>query len=57
MEMLIVHGVVPDRHLKRYNVANCKNPGDYRSEKLRLVHGIEATENQALKISVAWEIK
>jgi hypothetical protein len=34
-----------------------KKPGDYRSEKLRLVHGIESTENEALKISVAWETK
>jgi hypothetical protein len=34
-----------------------KKPGDYRSEKLRLVHGIESTENEALKISVSWETK
>jgi hypothetical protein len=31
--------------------------GDYHSEKLYLVHGIESTENQALKSIVAWEIK
>jgi hypothetical protein len=31
--------------------------GDYPSEKLRLVHGVEATENQTLKIGFAWEIK
>jgi hypothetical protein len=29
----------------------------FAHKKLRLVHGFEATENQALKISVAWEIK
>jgi hypothetical protein len=34
-----------------------KKPGNYRSEKLRLVHGVEETENQTLKISVAWDIK
>jgi hypothetical protein len=34
-----------------------KNPADFRSEKLRLVHGVEATDNQELKISDAWEIK
>jgi hypothetical protein len=57
MEMPITHGFTPDRHLKRYDVAIYKKPGDYRTEKLCLVHGIEATENQALKISVAWYIK
>jgi hypothetical protein len=57
MEMPITHDFAPYRHLKRYDVEIYKKPGDYRSEKLRLVHGIAATENQALKICVAWEIK
>jgi hypothetical protein len=57
MELLITHGFVPDRNLVRYDCPIYKNPGDFRSEKLRLVHGVEATENQAIKISVSWEIK
>jgi hypothetical protein len=51
MEIPITHGVAPDQHLVRYEGAIYKNPGDYRSENLRLVHGVESTENQALKIS------
>jgi hypothetical protein len=31
-----------------------RKPGNFRSETLRLVQGIEATENQTLKIGVAW---
>jgi hypothetical protein len=57
MELPITHGFVPDCHLVRYDCPIYKTPGDFRSEKLRLVHGVEVTENQALKISVAWEIK
>jgi hypothetical protein len=57
MELPITHGVAPERHLTRYDLVIYKKPGDYRSEKLRLVHGVKATENQTLKISVAWEIK
>jgi hypothetical protein len=34
-----------------------KKPSDYRSEKLHILHGVEATENQILKICVDWEIK
>jgi hypothetical protein len=57
VELPITHGFAPDRHLVHYDCPIYKKPGDFRSEKLRLVHGVEVTENQALKISVAWEIK
>jgi hypothetical protein len=57
MEIPIKHGFSPERHLTRYNLAIYKNPGHYISEKLRLVHGVKATENQKLKISIAWDIK
>jgi hypothetical protein len=57
MELPITHGFSSERHLVRYNLAIYKKPGDYRSKKPRLVHGVEETENQTLKISVAWEIK
>jgi hypothetical protein len=57
MELPITYDIAPDRHLVRYDFPIHKKPGEVRSEKLRLVHGVEATYNQALKISVAWEIK
>jgi hypothetical protein len=57
MELPITHGFAPERHLIRYDFAIYKKPGDYRSKKLHLVHGVQATENQALKIRVAWDIK
>jgi hypothetical protein len=43
MEMPIIHGFDPKRHLVHYDCAICKKPGDHHFEKLRLVHGIEAT--------------
>jgi hypothetical protein len=57
MELLITHGFFPDHHLVRCDFPSYKNAGDFRFEKLRLVYGVKATENKALKISVAWEIK
>jgi hypothetical protein len=57
MEMFITRGFAPECHLVHYDCTIYKKPSDYRSEKLRLVHGVEASENQTLKISVAWEIK
>jgi hypothetical protein len=43
MELPIAHGFSPERHLTRYDLEIYKKTGDYRSEKLRLVHGVEAT--------------
>jgi hypothetical protein len=43
MELPITHGFVPDQHLVRYACPIYKKPGDFRSEKLRLVHGVDAT--------------
>jgi hypothetical protein len=57
MEMPITHGFAPERHILHYDCNICKKPGDYRSQNVRLLHGIKATENQALKICVASEIK
>jgi hypothetical protein len=53
MELPITHGFTPNQHLVRYDCPIYKTPGDFRSEKIRLVHGVEAMENQALNISVA----
>jgi hypothetical protein len=57
MELPITHGFAPERHLTRYDLAIYKKAGDYRSEKLCLVHGVEDRENKTLNSSVAWEIK
>jgi hypothetical protein len=57
MKIPITHGVAPDHQLVCYDCPIYKKPGYFRSKQLCLVHGVEATENQALKISVAWEIK
>jgi hypothetical protein len=57
MELPITHGFAPGRHLVRYDCPIYKKPGDFRSEKLHLLHGVEATENKALKISADWGIK
>jgi hypothetical protein len=43
MELPVTHGFAPDRHLVRYDCSIYKMPGDFLSEKLRLVHGVEAT--------------
>jgi hypothetical protein len=56
-ELPITHGFVPYRHLVRYDCPIYKQPGDFRSEKLRLVHGVKVTENKGFNTSVAWEIK
>jgi hypothetical protein len=57
MEIPTTHGFTPERHQVRYDCPIFKKPGNFKSESLRLVHGIEATENQTLKIGVAWQIK
>jgi hypothetical protein len=43
MELPITHVFAPERHITIYDLAIYKKPGGYRSEKLRLVHGVEAT--------------
>jgi hypothetical protein len=55
--MPIPRGFAPERNLVRYDFDIYKKPGEYWSEKLRLIHGGETTENQALKISVTLGIK
>jgi hypothetical protein len=57
MAMPIIHGFAPDRHLTRHVCAIHKNLGNHKSETMRIVHLVEATENQTLKIGVAWKIK
>jgi hypothetical protein len=34
-----------------------KKPGNFKSESLRVVNGVDATDNHTLKIGVAWQIK
>jgi hypothetical protein len=53
----MTHGFAPHRHQVRYNCPIFKKPENFKSETFRLVHGIEATENQMLKIGVSWQIK
>jgi hypothetical protein len=57
MEMPMTHGFSPQRHQVRFDCPIFKKPGNFKSETLRIVHGVEATENQTLKIRVAWQIK
>jgi hypothetical protein len=57
MAMPMVHGFAPERHLTRHECAIHKNPGNHKSETMRSIHLVEATENQTLKIGVAWKIK
>jgi hypothetical protein len=53
----MTHGLAPERHQVRYDWPIFKKPGNFKTETLRLVHGVEATYNQTLKIGVAWKIK
>jgi hypothetical protein len=43
MELPITYGFAPEIDHTSYDIAIYKNTGDYRSEKLSLVHGVEAT--------------
>jgi hypothetical protein len=53
IEMPMTHGFTPQRHQVRFDCPIFKKPGNFKSETLHLIHGIEAPENQTLKISVA----
>jgi hypothetical protein len=57
MEMKLTHGFTPQRHQVRFDCPIFKKPGNFKSENLRFVHGIEATDNQTIKIGVTWQIK
>jgi hypothetical protein len=57
MEMPMKHGFAPDQHQVRFDCPIFKKPGSFKTEALRLVNGVEATENETLKIGVAWKIK
>jgi hypothetical protein len=57
LELPIARGFASDCQLVCYDCPIYINPGGVRSEKLRLVHGVESTDNQALKSSVAWVIR
>jgi hypothetical protein len=53
----MTHGFTPERHQVRFDCPIFKKPGNFKTETLRLVHGVEATENQIRNIGVAWHIK
>jgi hypothetical protein len=53
MAMPMIHGFAPERHLTRHERAIHKKPGNHKSETMRIVHLVEATANQTLKIGVA----
>jgi hypothetical protein len=49
--------VAPERHLTRHECAIHKEPGKHKYGTMRIGHLVKATENQTLKIGVAWKIK
>jgi hypothetical protein len=53
MEMPMTHGFAPERHQVRSDCPIFKKPGNFKTETLHFVHGVEATKNQTLKIGVA----
>jgi hypothetical protein len=57
MEMPMTHGFAPERHQLSFDCPILNKPGNFKTETLRLVHGVKATDNQTLKIVVAWQIK
>jgi hypothetical protein len=57
MAMPMMHGFTPERHLTSHECAIHKKPGNHKSETMQIVHLVEATVNQTLKIGVAWNIK
>jgi hypothetical protein len=57
MALPMIHGFAPIRHLTHHECAIHKKPGNHKSETLRIIHVVEVTYNQSLKISVAWKIK
>jgi hypothetical protein len=57
MAMPMKHGFAPIQHLTRHECAIHKKRGNHKSETMRTIHIVEATENQSLKISVACKMK
>jgi hypothetical protein len=57
MAISMTHGFAPTLYLTRHECAIHKNPGNHKSETMRIIHVVEATESQSLKISVARKIK
>jgi hypothetical protein len=57
IEIPMTHGFAPERQQIRFDCPIFKKPGNFKTETICLVHGVEATENQTLKIGVAWKIK
>jgi hypothetical protein len=57
MAMQMMHGFTPTQYLTRHECAIHKKQGNRKSEKMCIIHIVEATENQSLKISFAWKIK
>jgi hypothetical protein len=57
MEISMTHAFVPEQHQVRFDCPIFKKPDNSKTETLCLVHGVEATKNQTLKIGVAWQIK
>jgi hypothetical protein len=53
MEIPMTQGFTPERHQVRFDCPIFKKPGNFKTETLRLVHGVEATEKQTIKIGVA----
>jgi hypothetical protein len=57
MEMPMTHGFTPEPHQVRFDCPIFKKPGNFKTETLRLVHGVELMENQTLNIGAACQIK
>jgi hypothetical protein len=55
--MPMTHSFEPEGHLTRHECAIHKKPSNHKSETMRIVHLVKATDNQTLKIGVAWKIK
>jgi hypothetical protein len=57
MAIPMKYGFAPIRHLARHECDIRKKSGNHKSETMRIIPIVEATENQSLKISIAWKIK
>jgi hypothetical protein len=57
MALPMRYGFTPKRNLTRHECAIHKKPGNHNSETMIIMHIVEATKNQTLKIGVAWKIK
>jgi hypothetical protein len=57
MALPMIHGFTPTHHLTHHKCAIHKTPINLKSDTMRIIHIVEATENKSLKIGVAWKIK